>query len=69
MLCYSLGAVAYSGARFGQGTGPIIYSSIVCTGSEISIADCTSVGFDAISSTTCTHADDASMMCQEGEIV
>lgn len=60
---YIPGATAYSNARYGQGTGPIVFSNLLCTGSETSILDCPSDGFGVIGS--CTHADDASVACLE----
>lgn len=58
------GAVAYPNARFGQGTGPILYNNLQCTGSEDSVFDCMSDGLGM--SGTCSHSDDAAVMCQEG---
>ena len=64
------GSVAYSNARFGQGTGPIALSNLVCSGTETSIFDCRHSGLFNVG--TCTHAEDASVECsrecQDGEI-
>ena len=64
------GSIAYSNARFGQGTGPIALSNLRCTGSERSIFDCPSNGLLNVG--TCTHAEDASVECnrecQDGDI-
>ena len=62
-MCCSAGSVAYSNARFGQGTGPIALNNLVCTGSEVSVLDCLSDGLFSVG--TCTHADDAAVECQE----
>ena len=55
--------MAYSNARFGQGTGPIALNNLVCTGREASVFDCGSDGLFNVG--TCTHADDAAVECQE----
>jgi len=60
---FYIGSIAYPDARFGSGTGPIIYNNFRCTGSEASILDCTNSGFGNIG--TCTHANDASVTCFE----
>ena len=54
--------MAYSNARFGQGSGPIVLNNLVCTGAEASLLDCSSDGIFNIGS--CTHADDAGVQCQ-----
>ena len=59
------GAVAYPGARFGPGTGPIHLNNVMCSGAERTIFECTSDGLGV--SGSCTHADDAAVMCQESE--
>jgi hypothetical protein len=59
-----LGATAFPNARFGRGTGPIAFNNIACTGAELSLFDCANDGYANIGS--CTHADDASVSCQEG---
>ena len=58
-----IGSVAYSNARFGQGTGPIVLNNLVCTGSEASVLDCPSDGLFNVG--TCTHGDDVGVECQE----
>ena len=59
------GATAFPSARFGMGTGPVGFSNIACTGTESNIVDCVNDGYGVIGS--CTHADDASASCLEGE--
>ena len=61
--CCCAGSVAYSNARFGQGSGPIALSNLVCVGNEASVLDCASDGLFNVG--TCTHADDAAVECQE----
>ena len=58
-----IGSVAYSNARFGQGTGPIALNNLGCTGGEASVLDCPSDGLFNVGS--CTHADDVGVECQE----
>ena len=55
--------MAYSNARFGQGTGPIALNNLACTGSEASVLDCPSDGLFNVG--TCTHGDDVGVECQE----
>ena len=64
VVCRQLG---YSGATsapqrafFGQGTGPIHYDNVQCTGSETRLADCTHNG---IGIENCVHAEDAGVVC------
>ena len=58
------GATAFPEARFGSGTGPIAFNNVACTGAELRLSDCASDGFANIG--TCTHTDDASISCLEG---
>ncbi|KAK6180370.1 hypothetical protein SNE40_012539 [Patella caerulea] len=65
--------VAQSGAKYGQGTGPIWLSHMQCTGSESAIHQCPHRGFNDDVSTSgpswpfslpcTTHQDDASVFC------
>ena len=57
-------AVPYGLARFGQGTGPVVLNNLLCSGSESSLLNCRSDGLGNIG--TCTHADDAGVVCMEG---
>jgi len=54
--------VTYPNARYGQGTGPIYYNNLICTGSEPRLPDCGNDGLGVIGS--CTHNDDAAMFCE-----
>ena len=58
------GSVAYSNARFGQGTGPIVLNNLVCGGSEPRLLNCLNNGLGNVG--TCTHGDDVGVECQEG---
>ena len=61
MCAYNSGAVAFPGAQFNPGTGPIFLDQIVCSGSETSVLDCrqhTPLGLP-----TCEHSQDAGVRC------
>ena len=58
-FCFNKGAVAYSSAYYGQGTGPILLDNVQCTGTEGSLFNCT-----YISNHNCVHFEDAGVMCQ-----
>ena len=64
VVCRQLG---YSGATsaparafFGQGSGPIHYDDVACTGSETRLADCSHRGIGAHN---CGHYEDAGVVC------
>ncbi len=64
--CFLLrtGAIAYSGSRYGPGTGPVHLSEVGCTGSEDSLIDCDRKRFWDISNSNCgNHLEDASVVC------
>ena len=54
------GAIAYSHARFGQGTGDIYLDDLECTGSETSIFYCRNNGYG---NHNCNHCEDAGVFC------
>ena len=54
------GAIAYSFARFGQGTGDIYLDNLGCTGSETNLFDCQNNGFG---NHNCRHSEDAGVFC------
>ena len=56
-------STAYSNAYFGQGTGQILLSDLGCTGTEISLLSCP---FSNNGSTSCTHSQDAGVICSTG---
>ena len=61
VCCFPLGAVAFSSAHFGAGTGPIHLDDVDCSGTESNITDC-----PHSSTITCTngHSQDAGVRCQ-----
>ena len=58
-------AIAYSGAFFGVGSGPILLDNVACTGSEAALINCT---YDPIT-TDCSHFEDAGVQCQGTYII
>lgn len=55
---FTLGALSYSSAFFGQGTGPIQIDNVECSGSERALVQCTHLTID-----NCVHAEDAGVRC------
>ena len=55
-----LDAIAFSFARFGAGTGPILLDNVACTGTEQTLTDCPNNG---IGIHNCVHSEDASVRC------
>ena len=65
-ICYSTifsisGALAFRGAHFGTGAGPIHLDDVACSGSESNLTDCSHS-----LTVTCTngHSQDAGVRCQ-----
>ncbi|XP_048586645.1 LOW QUALITY PROTEIN: polycystic kidney disease protein 1-like 2 [Nematostella vectensis] len=67
VVCRQLGFVTalYNphNAAFGQGIGTIWLDSVTCNGSEDSLLSCSGIG--TFGRTSCTHARDASVVCQQ----
>ena len=53
-----LGAVSYTNAHFGQGTGPIQIDNVGCDGPESVLVQCYHLTID-----DCVHAEDAGVRC------
>ena len=65
VVCRQLGlgssGVALGSAQYGQGAGSIWLSRLSCFGNESSLLDC---GQLSVGTKTCTHSNDASVVCQ-----
>ena len=64
VVCQQLGYSGATSARdeayFGQGSGPIYYDEVACTGTETRLADC---DHDGIGISDCQHFEDAGVVC------
>ena len=65
-VCRGLGYKPYSGyafkdAAFGQGSGPIHFEHLSCTGHEDKLSACS--GYDKTSGSLCRHNEDAGVRC------
>ena len=56
---YSAGASAHPGAYFGQGSGPIHFDHVLCSGSEYNLTDCETGNGTRQSS----HEEDVGVKC------
>ena len=65
VVCRQLGfgssGTAIGSAGFGQGSGLVWLDSVICTGSESSLASCGHLG--VIVSGSCSHSKDAGVIC------
>lgn len=52
------GAIAFSEAHFGEGSGSIVLDAVDCSGSERELDDCPANSFP-----NCTHEEDAGVQC------
>ena len=55
------GAVAFRGAQFNRGTGPIFLDQLFCSGSETSVLEC--MQHIPLGLSTCKHSQDAGVRC------
>lgn len=58
-LVFVSDAEAYGNSYYGNGTGPIVYTSVSCEGTEASIANCPF----KIQTATCDHSEDVGVRC------
>ena len=65
-LYYIIGAVARTGAAFGQGSEPTLLDNVRCNGLESRLFDCEHNG---IENENCDHNQDVGVICQTGMIV
>lgn len=63
-LLVIVGAIAYGGAQFGAGSGPIGLTDVECQGSEPALLACPSGGSG---NDVCSHSEDAGVACFGGE--
>ena len=65
VVCRQLGfrssGIPYSNAYFGQGSGLILLDNVACTGSELTLANCSHLGIGITRS--CSHSEDAGVRC------
>ncbi|KAA0720726.1 Deleted in malignant brain tumors 1 protein [Triplophysa tibetana] len=70
VVCENLGCgtpvKAKTGAFFGQGSGPVWLEDVNCYGNESTVKDCPSRAFQTSS---CSHGQDAGVICQEVKLV
>ncbi len=59
MTLFSLDVIGYSGARYGEGSGPIYLDNVDCLGNESRLTECTYT-----SGSTCPHSQDAGVQCR-----
>ena len=55
---YSADAVPFGNAIFGEGSGPILFENVACSGIEQNLSDCPSS-----QTSTCSHNEDAGVSC------
>ena len=58
----------YLGHTYGSGSGQIWLDELQCTGSELSLDDCSHRGW-GLYRPSCTHLKDVSILCGNGTII
>ena len=64
-LGFGLSGTATGSAGFGQGSGSIWLDSVMCTGSESTLASCGHLG---VGITSCNHSKDAGVACSTDRV-
>ena len=64
LIFYSSAYTYYNSAYFGQGTGPIWLDDLSCSGSELTLLQCSHNG---LGNHNCGHGEDASVRCSESK--
>ena len=67
VVCRQLGfgssGTAIGSAGFGQGSGPVLLSYVLCTGNESTLSRCGHFGINV--TRPCSHAEHAGVRCNE----
>ena len=58
--------IYHRSTQFGQGTGPIFFTNIGCSGTESSLLECSRSVFDV---TSCTHSGDVGVKCEGNDLL
>nr|XP_055046925.1 deleted in malignant brain tumors 1 protein-like [Misgurnus anguillicaudatus] len=70
VVCNSMGCgtpiAATTKASFGQGSGPVWLDDVSCSGNEASVKNCLS---DEIGTSSCSHGQDAGVVCRDIKLV
>ena len=61
---YSIGAITFRLAEFGEGSGPIWIDEAGCTGEEQSLLECP---IEPLGVNNCGHEEDAGVRCPRGK--
>ena len=59
---YFIGAIPFTNAHFGRGSGAILIDRVFCTGNEQFLANCRNSGI-GITSSYCSHNHDVGVQC------